>query len=294
MRDRIRKLLTKPMHFLIYRGGAGGEFLSKQVYKYSNIYRNDFVSSQNLESVNKTLITYPNFFNSMMSIPQNTDNIAEAIELIENEDNLTEAEEYLKNYPSVPLFRGHYIDNMYFRYRSLFVFLDEERWWHYAGLLVTLKNKFTRITLTHPSIGAHYIRHDLWNNFMRDELSVTQIKNFMDAHDLLDLSNIYLKIAMDENIRDTTTVEDILNCDVYTLYNNYHSTLYGDYSLYQKIIGKPFMKIIKFSNYFDKGYLEDIFKIDSNNFHDELMEWHEKNLELMSINGVNISQFKLS
>jgi hypothetical protein len=294
MRDRILKLLSTPMHFLIYRGGAGGEFLSKQVYKYSSIYHNELAVSKDIEGVNKTLIMYPNFFNSLMSIPQNTNNVADVLASIENETNIIQAEEYLKSYPSFPLFRGHYINNMYFRYRSFFVFLDEERWWHYAGLLVSLKNKLTREILTNPLIGEHYIRYDLWNDFIEDDATVSKIKDFMDSNSLINLSNIYPTLAMNKTVRNNETVEDILNYNITALYEKYHTVLYGEYSLYQKIINKPFMKLIKFSKYFDKGYLEDMLEIDSPNFHFELIEWHEKNLELMSINGVDIGKFKLS
>jgi hypothetical protein len=43
------------------------------------------------------------------------------------------------------------------------------------------------------------------------------------------------------------------------------------------------LKKIKMSKMFDKGYLEEIFNIDSDNFHNELMTWHENNLRLISL-----------
>ena len=51
------------------------------------------------------------------------------------------------------------------------------------------------------------------------------------------------------------------------------------------------VNIIKYSNLFDKGYLEDMFDIESDDFHTKLIQWHNDNLKLMSDNEFDISRY---
>ena len=51
-------------------------------------------------------------------------------------------------------------------------------------------------------------------------------------------------------------------------------------NFYQKSIEHN-IKIIQMSKMFQQGYLEDIFDIKDNNFHKDLILWHEKNLRLI-------------
>ena len=43
-----------------------------------------------------------------------------------------------------------------------------------------------------------------------------------------------------------------------------------------------FTKKIPMSKILHKGYLEEIFSIDSDNFHEELIQWHKQNLNLLN------------
>jgi hypothetical protein len=51
--------------------------------------------------------------------------------------------------------------------------------------------------------------------------------------------------------------------------------------LYKKSVENNY-NIIQMSKMFEKGYLEDIFNIPGNDFHKDLMTWHERNLLLIS------------
>jgi hypothetical protein len=50
---------------------------------------------------------------------------------------------------------------------------------------------------------------------------------------------------------------------------------------------------ISMNRMFDKGYMEDMFEIDSPQFNEDMIIWHEKNLELLSSYGHNVEEWKL-
>jgi hypothetical protein len=53
------------------------------------------------------------------------------------------------------------------------------------------------------------------------------------------------------------------------------------------------IEIVKYSKIFQKGYLENMFDIESDEFYEKLIQWHEKNLALMNKNGFDISPYQI-
>jgi hypothetical protein len=290
---RVLKLLSRRVDFLMYRGGAGGEFLSKLIYKYSKKYSTSHAHHLSIDSVNKTIINYPDFFNQLLSIPKNTNNILQSLLPYVSDYSLDQAEEYLINCPS-PLFRCHEMNSNYFRMRSFFVFLDEEKWWNYAGMLVMIKNRVKEENI-YNFTKSMYKRFYPIDHFNNNDSDILEVQNLMRVNNLTEINDAYVLLSTNKNVRTQFSIEEILNYNIADLYKKFNSTLHTDYTTYREsTTKKSFMKTINFSKYFTEGYLEDIFEIDSNNFHNELMEWHERNLELLSKNGFEFEQFKLS
>lgn len=293
--SRTMNLLKSPMHFLMFRGGSGGEFLSKQIYKYSNKHSANGVTLNSNEELNKTTVTYPSFFNRLINVQKRNPDTLKTMLSGTSESELFEAEEYLKSFgDNTPLFRCHYINDDYYRSRSYFIFLDNVKWWNYAGALVSIKNR-EQVSGEIPLnvfLSNFYKRFYTIKDYVNEEIA---IKQFLIGFPEKELTDAHLIIASNKQARESHSVEELLNYDIKTLYQEYNTVLHGDYADYDRIVKRDkFMKLINYSNYFDKGYLEDIFEIESDLFHDELIAWHEKNLELLSANGFDIEEFKLS
>ena len=91
--ERVYNILSR-CDFLVYRGGAGGEFLSYLIYKYSNSYRNNEIKDS-FHDLNKTIIEYPRFFKELAESPQQEKNILYTLSLLQ-EDCISEAEDFLE------------------------------------------------------------------------------------------------------------------------------------------------------------------------------------------------------
>lgn len=283
-----------PQYYLIYRGGSGGEFLSYLISKYSPNFRK--INTKKLVTdINRTHIHLPNFYESLSRVRSNsltqTDLITELLTQLKNRNenvlNVTqEAVNFLKSDINPPLIRCHMTTNPYFNMNnSYWVLADNEVWHNYAGILLFIKSLNAVNTINSiDDIQKIFTVH--LDGSANDSKRYKIIKNGMNwaiQNDVKNIIDIQLAIiAWGMDLDNTLTYKEIFNyspIEAYKKYAQLHS--YNEYvNFNQTIVDKG--NLIRYSNLFVKGYLEEMFSIDSNDFHNELIEWHNKNLDLIS------------
>lgn len=281
--ERILSILSQ-LDYLMFRGGSGGEFISSLIFKYSNTYKNPDVLSSYQNEVNKTEIHYPHFFGVICNLPQQNANLTEYFGNTSDED-LIEAEEFLTKYPRF-LIRTHYTNHQLLLDNTFFLLLDEERWFEYAGLLAALKNQCSIADI--PYI-FNFRNFKLNKRLSDEELLKTKIVESMQQNGLEKIS-IFQSDILHSSL---ASIDEVINTSIPMLYQKYKYAIHGDYETYVNAMKrKNVKKIINFSNIFNKGYLEDIFDVTDPSFHEGLMNWHEKNLNLLQENGIDVSRFR--
>jgi hypothetical protein len=293
--DLIKRVLDDyPLYYLIYRGGSGGEFLSYLISKYSPKFRK-IASKKLAKDVNRTHIHLPNFFESLSRARSNSltqsDLITELLTQFrnrnENVKHITEEAVNFLNSDTAPLLiRCHMTTNPYFNVNnSYWVLADNEVWHNYAGILLFIKVLNTEHHINSlDDVQKIFTVH--LDGSANDSKRYNNIKNGMNwaiQNNVKTITGIQTSIiAWGMDLDNTLTYNEIFNStpiEVYKKYAQLHS--YNEYvDLNQVIIDKG--NLIRYSNLFVKGYLEEMFSINSNSFHNELIGWHNNNLDLMS------------
>jgi len=222
LQNQIDALENNQFDFLLYNNGAGGEFLSSLISKYSPFYNlplNGTYDSYGRFILNVYFLS--NIFsggtkytgtvdvtNLVNLIYQEIDYKGNLINKINNfRSDYLALDLHLNNLGRV-LVRAHHIDNRYMNSKNTyFIYPDTEYWHEYRYKLCRLK---------------------------------LHKKNYP------------------ENIAKS-------------------KFFYSDEQI-------SFTKKIPMSKMFNKGFLEEIFNIQSNDFHKELLIWHNKNLNLLKNN----------
>jgi len=293
--DLIKSVLNDyPQYYLIYRGGTGGEFLSYLISKYSPKFRK-VVSKNLVKDTNRTVIDLPNFFNSLSNIRSKsltqTDLIRELLTQFqyrtENVSDVTkEAVNFLKSSIDPPLIRCHMTTNPYFNANnSYWILADNEVWHNYAAILLFIKvlNIDWHINSidTLQKIFDYYL-HGSANDNKRYNI----IKNGMNwaiENDIKNINGMQLAIIASGIYLDPTiTYNEIFNSTKIELYKKYSQLHSYNASADSNQIIMDKGNLIRYSNLFVKDYLEKMFSINSDDFHNELIEWHNSNLDLMS------------
>jgi hypothetical protein len=216
--DEIRELLCRQLHyinsgkvkFLIYRGGAGGEFLAIKIPRYSS---DNYMTSGWTSNNKNRYISGHNIFGEYM--------IYRTYENMKIQDYI---EDYINNLNLANPSEIHF-------FRKLDNHLSN------GGMFFSRSHKFFPEFMN--SSNTYYLHPD--NKEMKDyliNLRNIKLSEFGDSHSYLD---------------------------------EYKSSL-DPYNL----------NIIKMSEMFNYGYLENIFNIKGKEFHEELMEYYERNLLLIS------------
>ena len=280
---RLYKIISS-IDYLMFRGGSGGEFLTSSIYKYSNRYKNN-ITSLYQDNTNKTVINYLRLFSEISNLPQQNISLTDLSTRISEQD-ITDAEVFLEAHKNL-LVRLHYTNYEPILNQSYFLLLDNEKWFDYAGLLVSFKNIYSK-----NEILEYFVLQDrkFGRKLQEKELLVEKVLNFMSDNNIDKISTIKLHLIH----MLSSDVDKILESSISELYSKYRYFIHGDFEEYSKAMKqKPFKKIINYSEIFKKGYLEEIFDINSPLFHEELMQWHENNLKLLAHNGVDIELFRI-
>lgn len=302
----IEEFFNMPQDFIMYTGGSGGEHLVVKLKLYSNKYRDDSIVFNTSQGVNRWHIMSNPFINALGSeyssrwkAPHIRDwSTAAFAEIIVS--SMSRQYDYRSicniiensimanlDLNSTPLYRKHISGYSPFNENNTIV-IDacDPIWTDYSRLLFAYKTlhreyKTTEILLSRLRKIPFYI-HD------RKDMLI----EYVLSHDMSNIVVNESKIAL---ICSTYkyTPEEILNMsprESVMLYVN------DNMDIKSKITDLNHVKSnrrIVMNNMFDKGYMEDMFEIDNQQFHYEMLEWHERNLELLSSNGHDIEQWKL-
>jgi hypothetical protein len=309
-------LCDYPIYYLMYPGGTGGEFLSNLISIYSNKFRSKVSENIKVDDKNRTFVWLLPFFQTVASCrlksPSDIINgIDELINVLKEQHNFlnlnikvstSQAINYLTKEEKPPLLRCHVSTNSYFHNNNTYLILADNKKWHeYKEILIFLK----------ALLNKHYCPTDNEKiKFFEYERS-TSISNlglyniYTDAlewtikNNISDLYGIQLDVIKHTYLlknKITASFQEIFSTDPITLFKKYNHVMCdfeSEYNFrYSRFNGKV-ISIIKYSKIFKKGYLEKMFNIESDEFHEKLIEWHERNLELMSINNFDHTKYKL-
>jgi len=309
-------LLDYPAYYLMYPGGTGGEFLSNLISIYSNKFRSKVSNYTRVDDKNRTKVWLVPFFQILSSCrvkkSSNTINgTDELINVIKEQHNFLkfdikesteQAINYLTKEEKPPLLRCHGSTNSYFHNNNTYLILADDRKWHeYKEILLFLKalmNKYYCPTDKDRINFFEYERSSSINdlemtNLYSDALEWTIKNNITNLYEI-QLDVIKHTYLLKNKI--TASFQEVFNTDPITLFKKYNHVMCDFesqyYFLHDRLNGKV-ISIIKYSEIFKKGYLEKMFDIESDEFHEKLIEWHEKNLEVMSEYNFDYTKFKL-
>ena len=287
--------INLPMHFIMYQPGSGGEFLTGLISKYSNrYYPTDTVKTE----ANRWRLKTSNYlFQRIIETAQQhpydcltfNDLIDKTIEtLLQNNTNLHDeiVQSSTINHDKINLFRLHKSFNEFFTKENTFLLKLDARWLTYSLNLFFIKvhqRQFIKFTKE--------FNDEIQRNI---KLVPGTINNLSDMIAFLKTSDIqtvsYAKIAVARLSKSPITTLDMdkfLRLSPKDVYHNY-AKLYMPYPKNGEAICLTDMEklsnnttVIDYNKIFTKGYLEEIFDISDNEFHTELIQWHEDNLKLM-------------
>jgi len=213
------------------------------------------------------------------------------------ETEIENAEVFLKG--KKYLLRIHYSTNEYFNQNNSFaILLDSPLWLEYSSILKVLK------------AGALKMNYNLASRYF-DEYTIkrgTDRAKYDAALAWMKANNhseiLFGHINCIEYMDEIGGYEDVFNMSLVDIYNFFaekikttrvpwspvYPPVYSD-SRRQRL--EEHAKIIDYTNIFNKGYLEDIFNINNDSFHNELIAWHNTNIELMNSRGFDTRKFML-
>ena len=299
-KSRIKKLLTEySSDYIIYVPGAGGEFLSSVISKYSNNYdpiqviRNQSNRWQSHHSIliNDISSSFSNSINfDLDSVINETVNRIINSNLDLN-DIVTQSETTFKKRNKKNLFRLHLTNNDFFTKNNSFLLNLNSYWLKYASLLLFLK------VYNNP-----IVKFDAEFNIAINRLQFNKINSnldllieFLKSSDIDNTTLAHLEIANEDvTITGNLDMNTFLRLPPKELYNQYSHVLFRYY--YEPKIFLEWQNkialhtnVIDYDKIFNKGYLEEMFDIQSDDFHQELIQWHENNLKLMKDSGADWS-----
>jgi len=296
-------LLNYPQYYLMYRGGSGGEFLTDNISEYSSKFRKIAQSQKSTTSLNRTHLTLPIFYQMVSMVKTKTNNLDDFISDIERlhkikcidiKQSTDDAISFLLIDDAIPIVRTHLSRNSYFNKQNTHMILvDTPDWYNYREILLFLKtNKTYQCTSRKEIEDVFKYEIDTSINNLKAHTRLLDSIDWAVKNNIISISNVHAEIIAATNIPFSDIfIEDALQ--LFKKYNHVDNSFLDYYNFYEPKL-KNQVNIIEFSKLFNKGYLEDMFDIESNEFHDKLIDWHKNNLKLMSNNGFDISPYILS
>ena len=300
-------LCNYPQHYLMFRAGSGGEFLSDLIAEYSDKFRKfDPKRKQVIKHTNRTLLQLPFFYQSVSAVrtqSTNFDNFLMDIYNIHKFNNVdirtstNDAISFLNEQTAPPLFHIHISINQHFtKNNSYLLLLDTAHWYNYIDILLLLKTQLPIICNTNEELidafkyqlGASINNVDTYK-LLNDALEWTMKNNIKTV------SNIQIDTLPLMTADPTITFDDIFcnsPVDVFKKYNHINNKFLDYYNSIEPRV-RDSTNVIEYSKLFNKGYLEDMFDIKSDNFHSKLLQWHDNNLKLMTRHEFDIAPYIL-
>jgi hypothetical protein len=307
--DLILDVLSNyPVYYFMFRGGSGGEFLTNLISKHSSKFRNNVSIGIDVTNENRTLVTLPTLFH-MISYAKSDSSVKDLIDTIKNKIEflgysvttaVDEAIDYLKKDSKPPLFRCNILSNSYFTKDNTYLLLaDTEKWYTYIGILLFLKDLAVKHYCPNDADKIKFFEYDRSRYLNNAELSILLIDGleWVIKNNISHLYGMQLDAIYYMQYDKTITFEQIFNTAPKDLFDKYFYKVVGDFESYSNdqisLLKERGVTIINYSNIFDKGYLEEIFEIDDREFHVQWINWHEKNLTLMTNHGFDTTSYIL-
>jgi hypothetical protein len=300
----------------MYPGGTGGEFLSNLISIYSNKFRSKVSDTIFVNDSNRTSVRLLPFFQIVSScrLKRPTDIINGVDDLINVlreqhtflnlniKESTEQAINYLTKEEKPPLLRCHVSTNSYFHNNNTYLILADNKKWHkYKEILIFLKALLNKHYCPTDKDRIRFFEYERSSsigdlkmfNLYNDALEWTIKNNITDMYEI-QLDVIKHKYLLKAEI--TASFDEIFNTDPVALFKKYNHIMCKFEAEYKHLFDRSkdkVIEIVKYSKIFKKGYLENMFDIELDEFHEKLIEWHEKNLELMSINNFDYTEYKL-
>ena len=299
--ERIKNILySDNLEFFMYRGGGGGDRLMALVYEYSEKYKNNSIKilTSELEN-NKHHVEYPHILKIFADLYPAAKTLFPPEIFILNilikqqlhiEEEIAAAEDFLKENQILRLHRNY---NDIFKNRTVFQFLDSPDWFDYAGLLAQFKLKISVSDLFSYAENLRTRMKYIENYSLTD---IQELYNSLIEQNITKISTITLQALNNKLIKDKYTIKGLSmlsTADLYYIYHTVGTNPHGkweEHAKYAKDTTHCF-NVYNFSESLKSNRLNDIYEINDPAFNEKLLEWHENNLELLSINNVNCSPY---
>lgn len=311
--ELILNVLSKyPVYYLMFRGGSGGEFLTNLISKYSTKFRKNGFTNISVTAENRTLIELPSFFHLVNHCNITSESpMSDLIEVLKAKHDflkydlkksINEAITYLNQDEKPPLFRCNILSSSYFTKDNTYLLLaDDEKWYRYIGTLLFLKDPGVEHYCQNDQDRIKFFEYDRCRYINDTELS-TLLKDGLDwvlKNKVSKICGMQTDTITYMRYDKSITFEEIFNSTPIDLYNKYFYKIMGNFERYSNYqipsLRQRGVTIINYSNIFTKGYLEEIFDIDYNSeFHEQLIDWHEKNLSIMDAFGFDSTLYKIN
>lgn len=296
-------LYDYPINYLMYPGGAGGEFLSKTITQHSNMFKKHTKFSVTTE-VNRYHVPIPRLFHivSAAKIRKHPESIEYFINIIKQKQEylnfdvkeiVDEAILFLSgSKPS--LLRCHMSRHSYFLNNSYIILPNTEVWYNYIKELLFFKLAEKVSICNTDSEKIKFFEYEITSSVNDPNV----VKALNDGLEWVIKNNV--NELTQEKLYEITTTYALPNfsfeyifSDKFVRVQNYSEVFKLFYDYFEPYYRNNRLPNLLYTRIFEKGYLEDIFEIENNIFHDEVIEWHENNLRLLSSNNIDISLYKL-
>lgn len=290
----LELILNDKIKFLMFHGEAGQDFLLKNIYQYSNLYKENTNKPTFIDNPINSTIMLPGVFSYLQRV------------IIDPKDNLTSIETLLENfiqqdessymlsmmYAQEPqLIPVNEMKRLFFKNKTYFLLIDDERWMNYVNLLTCFKSDLNIGSPGYLSI-IEKLQLNKSNKLLIDRLN-TKI-NELVSNGTTTINKLYLYSAVEPRLL-SKSIDEIFNMplkDLYALFPAMYGTYMHHINIF-KAYAEENYTVVKYSEFFNRGYLENIFEIDDSTFHDRLLQWHADNLTLLSSHGVDVAPFAL-
>lgn len=305
--DKIKNLLdlAKTQDWLQFPGGSGGEFFALHISKYSSIYEN-LTHLTTVNNENRTVIELPKFFKLMASVPAMTGNMDDLLEGIVRDSKILRldldkeldiASKFIKD--KKYLLRVHYSVNEYFNKENSFAIIpNNELWLEYTSLMLVIKACSYKIDYNLASI--YFDEYTIKNGKDRKKYD-DALKWMLDNNQTEIYFGHRFCIEYLDEIGSYNDIFAMSLVDIYNFFANKTKTMHlpscpvyhKNFIQESKDMLTDKVKIIEYTDIFNKGYLEDMFNINDPLFHQELLDWHTKNISLIKSYGFDTDKFIL-
>lgn len=302
MREQILKLITDSrLRLLMYPGGTGGEFLSSQLAKYCNKFRDDVNVSYDSEK-NLTHVQLPHFFESIAAAwPSSRDNMClvntilhwHEINQIDLLQSLTQAETFLDAEKLPPLIRLHHVDSDIFNNDNTWkIWLSTPHDRVYAFGMLLIKRGSSPLTASRlQAVLNYYSARSPTNASISNRAQSVLMTSINSGYNCIVAHHNVLIEAIRANPEITDSeLTDLSKLDAREITKSNIDRLLRTpnpiRSASDSTVHIPFSDILK------PGVLAEYFELPDDTVRQNMIQWHLKNVELIKKIGLDPKDFE--